>query len=210
MRACSRKAPQAGGDRAGQTVSDLARDLVAYSALPCHDESMLWAMETVPNPSVLRLHTTEELTDRTILTCPPGTPTAPLDRLLALPEVRSLNLHRYRCRVNVRPGANAIAVGNAVERNLLTAWGTPEPLPPEEEPKAFVIRREGPMVVAESYEMAAGDSVALALFAVQGVVEVVSGKGMVLVRIGRLFRWSAVQSDVVRALTRAMRPPTSS
>jgi hypothetical protein len=168
-------------------------------------------METVPNPSVLRLHTTEELTDRTILTCPPGAPTAPLDRLLALPEVRNLNLHRYRCRVNFRPGTNAIAVGDAVERSLLTVWGAPErPLPPEEEPKAFVIRREGPMVVAESYEMAAGDAVALALFGVQGVVEVVSGKGMVLVRLGRLFRWSAVQPDVVRALAPATGPPKSS
>lgn len=44
---------------------------------------MLWAMEALPNPSVLRLHTTEELTDRTILTCPPGAPPTPLDRLLA-------------------------------------------------------------------------------------------------------------------------------
>ena len=179
---------------------------MADQALPCHDESMLWAMEVVPNPSVLRLHTTEELTDRTILTCPPGTPPAPLDRLLGLPEVRTLNLHRYRCRVNLRPGTNAIAVGDAVEKSLLTTWGPPEPLPPEEEPRAFAIRREGPMVVAESYEMA-GDPVVLTLFGVQGVVEVVSGKGMVLVRLGRLFRWSAVQPDVVRALSRATGGP---
>lgn len=191
-------------------MSDPTRHLVADYALPCHDGSMLWAMEAVPNPSVLRLHTTRELTARTILTCPPATPTARLDRLLALPEVRTINLHRYRCRVNLTPGTNAIAVGDAVERSLLTAWGAPEPLPPEEEPKAFAIRQEGPMVVAESHEMAAGDPVALALFAVQGVVEVVSGKGMVLVRLGRLFRWSAVQSDVVRALAPAMRPPKSS
>lgn len=180
---------------------------MATDPLPCDDESMLWAMEAVPNPSVLRLHTTEELTDRTILTCPPGTPTAPLDRPLALPEVRTLSLHRYRCRVNLWPGTNAIEVGDAVERSLLTAWGAPEPLPPEEEPRAFAIRWEGPRVVAESREMAAGDAVALGLFTVHGVVEVVSGKGMVLVRLGRLFRWSAVQSDVVRALTLATGRP---
>jgi hypothetical protein len=176
---------------------------MADYVLPCHDESMLWAMEAVPNPSVLRLHTTEELTDRTIRTHPPGAPPAPLDRLLALPEVQALDLHRYRCRVHLRPGTNAIALGDSVERSLLAAWGAPEPLPPEEEPRAFAIRREGPRIVAESHEMAGGDAVALALFGVQGVVEVVSEKGVVLVRLGRLFRWSVVEPDVVRALTQA-------
>ena len=48
---------------------------------------------------------------------------------------------------------------------------------------------------------------ALALFEVQGVVEVVLGPGMTLVRLGRLFRWSAVQRDVVRALTLATGRP---
>ena len=158
-------------------------------------------MEAAPNPSVLRLHTTEELTDRTILTCPPAVPPPPLDRLLALSEVRTLDLHRHRCRVNLRPGANPIAVGAAAEASLLTAWGAPEPLPPSEEPRAFSIRREGPRLVAESREMAGGEAVALALFDVQGVVEVVLGRGMALVRLGPLFRWSAVQRDVVRALT---------
>lgn len=168
---------------------------------------MRWAVEAVPNPSVLRLHTTEELTDRTILTCPPAVPAPPLDRLLALPEVRSLDLHRYLCRVNLRLGTKAIAVGDAAERSLLTAWGAPEPLPLQEKPRAFVIRREDPRVVAESREMAGGDAVALALFDVQGVVEVVLGQGMALVRLGRLFRWSAVQRDVVRALTLATGRP---
>lgn len=168
---------------------------------------MRWAAEAMPNPRVLRLHTTEELTDRTILTCPPAVPAPPLDRLLALPEVRTLDLHRYLCRVNLRPGTNAIAVGDAAERILLTAWGAPEPLPPQEEPRAFVIRRKDPRVVAESREMAGGDAVALALFDIQGVVEVVWGRGMALVRLGRLFRWSAVQRDVVRALTLATGRP---
>ncbi|MGH2724424.1 MAG: hypothetical protein ACRDI0_09215, partial [Actinomycetota bacterium] len=67
---------------------------------------------------------------------------------------------------------------------------------------------EDPRVVAESREMAGGDAVALALFDVQGVVEVVLGRGMALVRLGRLFRWSAVlQRDVVRALTLATGRP---
>ena len=167
---------------------------------------MAWAVETVSNPSVLRLHTTEELTDRTIETCPPAVPPAPLDRLLALPEVRTLDLHRYRCRVNLRPGTKAIAVGDAAERRLRKAWGAPDPLPPQDEPRAFAIRREGPRVVAESREMAGG-GVAAALFEVRGVVEVVLGRGIALVRLGRLFPWSAVQPDVVRALTRATGRP---
>lgn len=168
---------------------------------------MRWAVEAVRNPSILRLHTTKEVTDRTIVTCPPAVPPAPLDRLLTLPDVRALDLHRYRCRVNLRPGTNAIAVGEAVEESLLTAWGAPEPLPPQEEPRAFPLRREGPRMVAESREMAGGEGVALALFDVQGVVEVVLGRGMALVRLGRLFRWSAVQRDVVRAVTLATGGP---
>jgi hypothetical protein len=167
---------------------------------------MRWAVEAVSNRSVLLLHTTKELTDRTILTCPPAVPPPPLDRLLALPGVRTLDLHRYRCRMNLRPGTNAVALGDASEGALLTAWGAPEPLPPQEEPRAFAVRREGPRVVAESREMATGEAVALALFDVQGVVEVVLGRGMVLVRLGRLFPWSAVQRDVVRALTLTGRP----
>jgi hypothetical protein len=109
--------------------------------------------------------------------------------------------------VNLRPGTNAIAVGDAAERSLLTTWGAPEPLPPQEEPRAFSIRREGPRVVAESREIAGGEAVAVALFDVQGVVEVVLGREMALVRLGRLFRWSAVQGDVVRALTPATGRP---
>jgi hypothetical protein len=161
---------------------------------------MRWAMERVANPSVLRLHTTEELTDKTIVTCPPAIPPAPLDRLLTLPGVRTINLHRYRCRVNLKPGADAVALTHATETTLLSEWGEPEPLPPEEDPRAFVIRREGPRTVAESREMAASDQIAVALFNVPGVAEVVLGPGMALVRLGHLFRWSDVQRDVVRAL----------
>jgi hypothetical protein len=175
--------------------------------LACHDESMRWAVETVPNPAVLLLHTSEELTDRTILTCPPAVPPAPLDRLLALPQVRTLDLHRYRCRLNLTPGTTASVVAGTAERSLHAAWGASQPLPPQEEPRAFAIRREGPRVVAESPEMAGVEAVAVALFGVQGVVEVVLGWGMALVRLGRLFSWATVQGDVVRALTLARGRP---
>ncbi len=176
------------------------------SVLSWHDSSMRWAVEAVPNPTVLRLHTTEELTDRTILTCPPAVPPPPLELLLSLPEVRALDLHRYRCRVNLRSGASPIAAGDAAKAILMGTWGAPEPLPPEEEPRAFAIGREGPRLVAESREMADGDPVILALFDVEGVVEVVLGLRMALVRLGRLFRWSDVQPDLVRALNAATPP----
>jgi hypothetical protein len=55
--------------------------------------------------------------------------------------------------------------------------------------------------------MAGGEPVAVPLFNVQGVVEVVLGREMAMVRLGRLFSWSAVQRDVVRALTLASGPP---
>src|SRR5918996_1645389 len=142
-----------------------------------------------------------------MMTCPPAVPAPPLDQLLALPEIRSLDLHRYLCRVNLRPGTNAIAVGDAAERSLLTAWGAPEQLPPQEETRGFAIWREGPKLVAESREMAGGEAVAVALFDVQGVVEVVLGRRIALIRLGRLFRWSAVQGDVVRALIPAKGRP---
>ena len=86
---------------------------MAGRLLACHDGSVRWAIQAVANPSVLRLHTAEELTDRTIVTCPPALPPAPLELLSALPGVRTLNLHRYRCRVNLRPEADAIASAHA-------------------------------------------------------------------------------------------------
>ena len=44
-----------------------------------------WALEAVTNPSVLRLHLSAPLTDRTIVSCPPEAAPEPLDRLLAIP-----------------------------------------------------------------------------------------------------------------------------
>lgn len=174
---------------------------MAGSVPGCHDGLMRWAVEAVSNPTVLRLHTTKELTDRTIVTCPPAVPPAPLERLLTLPEVRTLDLHRYRCRINLRAGTSPVVVADAVEAVLLQGWGAPDPLPPEEEPRTFALKRRGPRLVAESREMAEGDPLILALFDVEGVVEVVLGSGLALVRLGRLFRWSEVQPEIVRALT---------
>ena len=40
----------------------------------------------------------------------------------------------------------------------------------------------------------------MALFAVEGVAEAIAGKGLVLVRLGRLFRWDECSDAVVAAL----------
>jgi hypothetical protein len=54
--------------------------------------------------------------------------------------------------------------------------------------------------VAESRQMAAGEPILEALFGVEGVAEAIVGDGMVLVRVGRLFRWDDVEPDVRAAL----------
>ena len=65
-----------------------------------------WALETTPNPAVLRIHVGHELTDRTIVTSPPAELEHPLAGLFELEAVRTVDLHRYRVRVNLRPDAN--------------------------------------------------------------------------------------------------------
>jgi hypothetical protein len=63
---------------------------------PQEEMTTRWFVEGATNPSVLRIHVTDELTLRTIETCPPGVAPRPLDRLLQVPGVRSIDLHRYR------------------------------------------------------------------------------------------------------------------
>jgi len=54
--------------------------------------------------------------------------------------------------------------------------------------------------VAESAEMAAGRDLLVRLFTVAGVREAILGDGLALVRIGRLFTWTAVEPEVTAAL----------
>ncbi|MEO8291630.1 MAG: hypothetical protein ABI635_00710 [Actinomycetota bacterium] len=156
-----------------------------------------WALETAPNPAVLRLHVTDDLTDRTILTCPPGRAPAPLEALLGLSGIRSLDVHRHRVRLNLEPDADRDGVAVAVADTLREAWGDLTPLPVEELPRAFTVGHGGARAVAESRDMAGDDDVLQAAFAVSGVVEAIAGEGMVLVRLGRLFLWRDVE-DAVR------------
>ncbi len=164
---------------------------------------MRWAVEEALNPTVLRIHVTGELTSATIVTCPPATPTAPLDRLLAIEGVRSIDLHRYRVRLNLAPGVDRGLIAPRVIDALREAWGDPSVLQPEELPRAFAVEHEGPRRVAESLEMAAGDPFLTAAFGVDGVAEAVAAPHLVLVKLGVMFRWSDVEPAVGAALDEA-------
>lgn len=161
-----------------------------------------WVLEHVANPSVLRLHVTEALTDRTIETCPPGKPPPQLEPLLGVDGVRSIDIHRYVVRANLTPEVDRGAATTAVTAVLRAQWGDAAPLLVEELPRAFEATHQGPRVVAESLEMAraAQEPMLEALLATDGVAEAIAGDGMVLVRLGRLFRWENAEPAVVEAL----------
>jgi hypothetical protein len=82
-----------------------------------------WALSNASNPTVLRLHTSLELTQATIETCPPSTPRHPLDRLLEIPGIRSIDLHRYGVRLNLLPGPDRHAITGEVCELLVKEWG---------------------------------------------------------------------------------------
>jgi hypothetical protein len=159
-----------------------------------------WAIEAAPNPSVLRLHVTKELTSRTIVTCPPAPAPEPLDRLVGLEGVRSADLHRYRARLNLAPGVLRERVAISATAELSSVWGEPTSLPPEAPPRAFAVDRSGPRRVAESREMAGDDRLLTLMFDFDGVAEAVAGRGLLLLRLARLFRWEDVEPSVVARL----------
>ncbi len=161
---------------------------------------MRWAIEGALNPTLLRLHVTGELTSATILTCPPAQAPAPLDLLAAIDGVRSLDLHRYRVRFNLAPAGGRAAVMARAAEILQEPWGQATPMPPEELPRAFAIERQGRRLVAEGKEMAERDPVLARVFSVEGVAEAIVDEHLVLVRLGRLFRWDDVEPVLSVAL----------
>jgi hypothetical protein len=162
-----------------------------------------WALEGAPNPRVIRVHTTIELTLTTIEKCPPASPPEGLRSVLAVDGVRSVDLHRYRARLNLSSGCDARAAWEGVAWTIETAWGAPAPLPDEPAQRAFDVAYEGPRIVAESPEMAAPDPTLAALFRVPGVAEAILVAGRVWVRPGRLFSWEEVEASVRWALQSA-------
>lgn len=161
---------------------------------------MSWALEPAPNPSVLRLHTRSELTRRTIETCPPASPPEMLEPVLAMDDVHSVDLHRYRARINLAPGVEGLGVLPSIDRLLAERLGPAEYLPPEPPPQAYPVEHEEPRLVAESLEMAGDQPMLRALFETEGVAEAILGTGLLLVRLGRLFTWEECGPSVQRAL----------
>lgn len=168
-----------------------------------------WAIEGAPNPTLLRLHVSVELTDETIVTCPPATPPEPLDRLFEIEAIRSIDLHRYRARINLRPGGPRAETTRHVTEILTPAWGPPTPLAPDPGPRAFESDRTGVRTVAESPAMAESHPTLRAAFAVDGVAEAIAGDGLILVRLGRLYAWSDREAEVARAVQTAGGMPGS-
>ncbi|HSL11678.1 MAG TPA: hypothetical protein VLA82_10240 [Actinomycetota bacterium] len=158
-----------------------------------------WALEAVANPRSLRLHVAHELTTATIVTCPPAHAAPPFDDVIGLDAVRSIDLHRYRARFNLVPGPDRTSVAADAAGRLAAAWGEASVLPPDELPRAIAVDRRGERRVAESPEMAVGDPLLEAMFRVDGVAEAIAGDGIVLIRLGRFFRWDAVGPAIAAA-----------
>jgi len=159
-----------------------------------------WALEHPTNPSVLRVHVDHELTDRTIVSSPPAAIACPLAGLLEIEAVRTVDLHRYHARVALRHGMDREVATEHVRDILRTAWGDETDGDGEADPRAFEIDYTGPRVAAESVEMAGDRALLVRLFSVAGVREAILGDGLALVRIGRLFTWTAVEPAVAAAL----------
>lgn len=159
-----------------------------------------WALERAQNPSVLLLHTTVELTRATIETCPPARAPWPLDRLLSIPGIRSLDLHRYRARLNLASGTDPALVEVRIRESLSAELGPTGDLPAEPQPRAFAVSYRGPRAVAESPGMAQSQPVLRAAFLAPGVAEAILTEGVVQVRLGRLFAWDQAEEAVRKAL----------
>jgi hypothetical protein len=159
-----------------------------------------WAFENVTNPWLVRLHVDVSLTDQTIVTCPPTDAPPPLDRLLQVDGVRAIDIQRYRVRLNLEYGISRSAAARTGSAFLRGHWGDATPLPDLEHPRAFQVGRRGERRVAESLAMAGDDEMLRALFAVDGVEEVIAADGVALVKLGRLFRWSECEAPVTAAL----------
>jgi hypothetical protein len=161
-----------------------------------------WALSRTSNPAVLGLHTSLELTGATIETCPPSTPPQPLDRLLEIPGIRSIDLHRYRARLNLLPGSDPHAITRQVCALLAGEWGRAS-TKRDDPARTFPLPYRGPRLVAESLRMAGPQPILRALFGVPGVVEAILEPGHVRVRLGRLFSWTEVEEGVRRTLEAA-------
>jgi hypothetical protein len=158
-----------------------------------------WAFSRPSNPTVLGLHTSLELTQETIETCPPSRPPHPLDLVLGIPQIRSIDLHRYRARLNLLPGSDPHAITRQACELLTEEWGGASSKRGDPA-RTFPVPYRGPRIVAESLRMAGSHPILRGLFDVPGVAEAILEPGHVWVRLGRLFSWAEVEGDVGRIL----------
>jgi hypothetical protein len=165
--------------------------------------SVAWTLSRPSNPMVLVVNTTVELTRETIETCPPSRSPHPLGRLLEVPGIRSIDLHRYRARLNLAPGADRDKIILLVCELLGNEWGSTSSKR-DEPAQTFGVAYAGPRLVAESLRMAGSQPILRALFGVRGVAEAILESGQVRVRLGRLFSWAEVEDDLRAALERSV------
>jgi hypothetical protein len=160
------------------------------------DESVArWALSRASNPHVLRIHTSVELTQATIETCPPSIPPHPLDRLLDISGIRSIDLDRYRARLNLLPGDDPGEIARQACELLVREWGPASPKR-DQRARTFPVGYGGPRLVAESLQMAGSQPTLGALFGIPGVVEAILTAGHVRIRLGPMFSWTEVEKDV--------------
>jgi len=162
----------------------------------------MWALSRASNPTVLLLHTSLELTRETIGTFPPSAAPDPLGRVLEIPGIRSIDLHRYQARLNLLAGSDPDAIARQVCELLASEWGR-ESSERNEPARAFPVPYRGPRLVAESLRMAGSEPILRALFAVPGVEGAILEPRRVRVRLGRLFSWTEVETKVRKALEAA-------
>src|SRR4029077_11864972 len=102
-----------------------------------------WAIEPAANPSVVRVHVAHELTDRTIVTTPPADVSMPVAGLLEIEAVRTVDMHRYRMRLNLRPGSDRTRTTSHGRAVLGAGGGEPVTLASDEGPRAFAVAYDG-------------------------------------------------------------------
>lgn len=159
------------------------------------------ALEVPANPHVRLFHVREELTRRVVDVFGPGAP-AWLEPIARREDVRETSLTRYKVRIAKRRSASWESIEPAAIAALAARFGAIGPLPPAAESVGRFGPWPGPRRVFEGVSSAESDPVGRALFAIDGVAEVVLDPLRTLVVKGRLFGGSEVFDAVRRVFAR--------
>ena len=151
------------------------------------------AREPTANPNVHVYHTTAALTEAVVDRAPAG--------VREVAGVANASANRYRMRVFRDPAVAWEALLPAVDGAVRRALGVAaiEPCPPPDDHRRFEVPGPPrPKAVFEGVLAAARDPLAAALFAIDGVAEVVLEGAGVTVRKGRLFGWERLEPGIRR------------